>query len=67
MNDLVIDLDRRAFELEHLVHHVDGHVHAGAKAAGVGEDDFHVGKFNPTSFLQPGDKLMPHHGFSLQT
>ena len=51
MHDLMEDVDRRPLELQHLVDHVDGHVDAGTEAAGIGEDDFHVGKFKPTSCL----------------
>ncbi len=41
MHDFMIDVDRRAFELEDAVNAFDGHVDAGAKASGIGEEDFH--------------------------
>ena len=41
VNDLVIDVDRGALDVEHLVDDIDRHVDAGAKAAGVGKQDLH--------------------------
>ena len=41
MHDLVVDVDRGAVVLEHLVDALDGHVDAGTETAGVCEDDLH--------------------------
>jgi hypothetical protein len=37
VDDLVADVDRRAIEIEHTLHDLDGAVDAGAEAAGVSE------------------------------
>ena len=42
VHDGVVDVERRADEVDKLLHGVDGHVHAGAEAAGTGEDDLHT-------------------------
>jgi hypothetical protein len=54
VDDLVVDVDLLAGEqVQHLVHDVDGHADAGAKTAGVGEDQLHrsvvVGGIRPVS------------------
>ena len=43
VDDLVVDVQGRADEVDKFLHGVDGHVDAGAEAAGVGEDDPHEG------------------------
>jgi hypothetical protein len=41
VHDLVIDIDRRAPQAQHLVHDLDGHVDASAEPAGIGQEDVH--------------------------
>ena len=41
VDDLVIDVQRRAEDFESAFQALDGHVHAGTKAARIGENDFH--------------------------
>jgi len=44
VNDFVIDVERGAKKVEGAFEAIDGHVDAGAKAARVGENDFHAGR-----------------------
>ena len=44
VDDLVIDVDRRAVELDRQIERVDRHVDAGAKAARTGKEDFHLSR-----------------------
>ena len=46
VHDLVAHVDRRAEELDRALDDVDGAVHAGAEAAGIGEDDLHGARFS---------------------
>ena len=41
VDDLVADVDGRAVALEREIHDLDGAVHAGAEAAGIGEQHAH--------------------------
>ena len=45
VNDLVIDVNRHAEQLDRQLERLDGHVHARTKAARTGENDFHVGRW----------------------
>jgi len=42
VNDLVEDVNRRAFEIQYLIDDLDGHFDAGTEASGIGEKDFHL-------------------------
>ena len=42
MHDLVVDVDRRAVELDRAVERVDRHIDAGTKTARAGQQDFHA-------------------------
>ena len=46
VHDLVAHVDRRAEELDGALDDVDGTVHAGAEAAGIGEQDLHGWRFS---------------------
>ena len=41
VDDLVVDVERRAKHLERPLQALDGHVDAGAETARIGQDDFH--------------------------
>jgi hypothetical protein len=41
VNDLVVDVERRPIDVESPLERRHRHVHAGAKTAGAGEQDFH--------------------------
>lgn len=43
VDDFVIDIDIRAEALDNHIERGDRHVDAGAKAAGIGEEDLHLG------------------------
>jgi hypothetical protein len=42
VNDLVVDVNGCALDVQDLIDDVDGHVDAGAESAGVSEEDFHA-------------------------
>ena len=45
VDDLVVDVDRRPEEVERPFQALDGHVHPGAEASGIRQDDLHRGVY----------------------
>ena len=48
VDDLVIDVERGAEELEGALQALDGHVDPGAEASGVGQNDLHRREQTPS-------------------
>ena len=57
VDDVVVDIQRGADQVDQLLDRVDGHVDAGAEAAGVGEDDPHGGDCKRQGCSGPATRL----------